>query len=186
MGKRGRACLADFGLVTIVSDPASTTMTTSAKGGTTRWMSPELLDPSQLGLKDSQPTRESDRYALGMVIYEVLSGQVPFAPCNVGFIISKKIVEGERPERPSGLRGTWFTKDLWALLERCWSAQPQTAPPRSLYLDIWSRLQGLGSHCRLMQGMLSKRMAICQLPLRTITVCFITSSTPNPRIQMPP
>ena len=135
MDKRGHACLADFGLVTTVSDPASTTMSTSAKGGTTRWMSPELLDPSQLGLKDSQPTRESDRYALGMVIYEVLSSQVPFAPCNVCFIISRKIVEGEHPERPSGLRGTWFTDDLWALLEQCWSAQPQNRPTTEVILE---------------------------------------------------
>ena len=142
MDKRGRACLADFGLVTILSDPASTTMSTSAKGGTTRWMSPELLDPGQLGLKDSQPTRESDCYALGMVIYEVLSGQVPFAPCNVGFIVSRKIVEGERPERPSGLRGTWFTDDLWALLERCWSAQPQNRPTTEVVLEHLEQASG--------------------------------------------
>lgn len=142
MDKRGRACLADFGLVTIVSDPTSTTMSTSAKGGTTRWMSPELLDPGQLGLKNSQPTRESDRYALGMVIYEVLSGQVPFAPCNVGFIVSRKIVEGERPERPSGLCGMWFTDDLWALLEWCWSAQPQNRPTTEVVLEHLEQASG--------------------------------------------
>jgi len=40
-------------------------------GGTTRWMSPELLDPDRYGLPDSRPTKESDCYALGMVAYEV-------------------------------------------------------------------------------------------------------------------
>ena len=39
-------------------------------GGTFRWMSPELLDPESLHCK-RHPTLESDRYALGMVIYEV-------------------------------------------------------------------------------------------------------------------
>ena len=39
-------------------------------GGTLRWMSPELLDPTQFGSK-GHLTRESDCYALGMVIYEV-------------------------------------------------------------------------------------------------------------------
>jgi len=38
-------------------------------------MSPELLDPERFGLPDSpeanRPTRRSDCYALGMVIYEV-------------------------------------------------------------------------------------------------------------------
>jgi len=37
-------------------------------------MSPELLDPERFGIPDSEdnrPTRQSDCYALGMVIYEV-------------------------------------------------------------------------------------------------------------------
>lgn len=50
-------------------------------------MSPELLDPEQLYLGDGLPTKESDCYALGMVIYEVLSGQVPFAPFKVLIVI---------------------------------------------------------------------------------------------------
>ena len=43
-------------------------------GGTRRWMSPELLDPDRFGMPESEnnrPTRQSDCYALGMVIYEV-------------------------------------------------------------------------------------------------------------------
>ena len=37
-------------------------------------MSPELLDPERFGMPESEnnrPTRQSDCYALGMVIYEV-------------------------------------------------------------------------------------------------------------------
>ena len=34
-------------------------------------MSPELLSPEEFGMTDNRPTRQSDRYALGMVIYEV-------------------------------------------------------------------------------------------------------------------
>ena len=37
-------------------------------------MSPELLDPDGFGIpesEDNRPTRQSDCYALGMVIYEV-------------------------------------------------------------------------------------------------------------------
>ena len=34
-------------------------------------MSPELLDPSRLGDPDPRPTKESDCFALGMVVYEV-------------------------------------------------------------------------------------------------------------------
>ena len=44
--------------------------TVDSSGGTFRWMAPELLDPPRFGA-DGRPTRESDCYALGMVIYEV-------------------------------------------------------------------------------------------------------------------
>ena len=43
-------------------------------GGTRRWMSPELLDPQRFkmpGREGNRPTRQSDCYALGMVVYEV-------------------------------------------------------------------------------------------------------------------
>ena len=39
--------------------------------GTIRWMSPELLDPDRFKVSDSRPTKQSDCYALGMVVYEV-------------------------------------------------------------------------------------------------------------------
>ena len=44
--------------------------TAVSSGGTFGWMSPELLDPPRFGSNGS-PTRESDCYALGMVIYQV-------------------------------------------------------------------------------------------------------------------
>jgi len=34
-------------------------------------MSPELLDPKKFNTPDPRPTKESDRFALGMLIYEV-------------------------------------------------------------------------------------------------------------------
>ena len=87
-------------------------------------MSPELLNPAQFDIKDSRPTKESDCYALGMVILEVLSGQVPFTRgCNT-FMVMGKVVGGERPERPQGAEGIWFTDNLWATLQVCWSHQP--------------------------------------------------------------
>jgi serine/threonine protein kinase len=75
-------------------------------------MSPELLDPDQFGLKEGGPTKESDCYALGMVIYEVLSGQPPFAECK-GFVVIRKVLAGERPKRPQGDEGKLFTDGIW-------------------------------------------------------------------------
>ena len=79
-----RACLADFGFSTITGVPtyaeatraslnASTSLMSFTAGGTYWWMSPELLHPEGFGIPKSEnrPTRQSDCYALGMVIYEV-------------------------------------------------------------------------------------------------------------------
>lgn len=97
-----RACIADFSLLTIITDQ-QTFLSTSVEGGTTPWMSPELLDPTSFGFEKCRLTKESDLYALGMVIYEVLSGLVPFSPIRVPILM---ILRGERPERPRGEQGT--------------------------------------------------------------------------------
>jgi len=48
-------------------------------------MSPELLDPERFGMPESEgnrPTRQSDCYALGMVIYEVGAHKSKFILVN--------------------------------------------------------------------------------------------------------
>ena len=85
-------------------------------------MSPELLNPEDFNT-EGRPTKESDCYALGMVIYEVLSGRAPFAPANAPPVIWK-VLKGERPERPKEKEGALFTDDLWEILGLCWKQQP--------------------------------------------------------------
>ena len=90
-----RACVADFGLstvtgvrtrstarnsdtVSLLSSRSNGSLVSFTSGGTIRWMSPELLDPERFGVPESEgdrPTRQSDCYAMGMVIYEV---RLPF------------------------------------------------------------------------------------------------------------
>ena len=115
----------------------STFMASCVEGGTIQWMSPELLDPDSFGLKKSRPTKESDCYALGMVIYEVLSGQTPFAPLVTPLVI-RKVLQGERPGRPKGEGGKRFADGIWEVLERCWKDQPKeriSAKAVLLYLE---------------------------------------------------
>ena len=125
INQEGNACLADFGLLTIFSDPKyATASSLSADAGTTRWMSPELLNPAQFDLPHGQPTKESDCYALGMVILEVLSGQVPF-PNDSSWVVMQRVLKGEHPERPVG---ALFVDGLWGMLELCWNTQPKSRP----------------------------------------------------------
>ena len=118
----GHAHLADFSLLTITPDQ-STVISTCIQGGTVQWMSPELIDPDRFGLKKILLTKESDCYALGMVIYEVLSGRAPFAPLKSP-LATQKVLEGERPKRPEGEERTSFTDGIWEMLEHCWKHQP--------------------------------------------------------------
>ena len=146
----GHARLADFGLLTIISDPANHLSSSSySPAGTFRWMSPERIAPEQFGFKNGHPTIPSDCYALGMVIYETISGNLPFHKYT-DFQVYMKIVKGEQPHR-----GVRFTDDLWKMLEQCWTIQPGNrpsiedvltclgtdsklvVPQQPLYMDSW-------------------------------------------------
>ena len=119
----GHARLADFGLLTIIKDPTNLLgSTTYSQGGSARWMSPELINPQQFGLQHSHPTESSDCYALGMVIYETISGNLPFHN-DQDMTVLLKVMQGQHPPR-----GAKFRKDLWGMLERCWGSQPSSRP----------------------------------------------------------
>jgi len=138
--KDRHARLADFGLLTVTSDSTDFTASNShVTGGTTRWMSPEILNPDMFGLKDSRPTKESDCYALGMVVLEVLSGRPPFTP-DKDFIVMRKVIDGERPRRPEGSEGAWFTDDLWGMLELCWATLPEGRPSTEVVFECLERV----------------------------------------------
>jgi len=90
-------------------------------------MSPEFFNPGKFKLKDNRQTKSSDCYALGMVVYEVLSGRLPFSQHH-GLTIIGKIIDGKRPRRPRGPEGRWFTDDVWGMLEHCWKPSPGDRP----------------------------------------------------------
>jgi len=128
IGETGHARLADFGLLSIILGATSLASSSPlTHGGTCRWMSPELFYPEDFGLKESRRTKYSDCYALGMVIYEVLSGQVPF-PRHDAFAVVAKVGRGERPERPEGAEGKWFTDVVWRILDHCWAPKRDDRP----------------------------------------------------------
>ena len=122
--RAARACVADFGLLTIISDPTSglSTNVSTEGGGTARWMSPELINPQRFGLENSLPTKPSDCYALGMVIYETISGHAPFHK-DSNLSVFAKVLDGGRPPREAH-----FTDSLWKMLEACWKPERDDRP----------------------------------------------------------
>jgi len=116
----GNARLADFGLLTIISDPTNLLSSSSyTQGGTARWMGPELIDPERFGLKNNSPTKSSDCYALGMVMYETISGNPPFHQ-HGDLTVFTKVLADERPAK--------FADSLWKMLRQCWRPQPNDRP----------------------------------------------------------
>ena len=142
----GHACLADFGLLDIFSDQESF-LSSHVECG---WMSPELLHPERFGLEDSRPTVESDCYALGMVVYEILTGRPPFP---LGSIVIRKVLDGERPVRPQGPEGNLITDGIWSVMESCWKPQSGDRPCiEAVLLGLEGDLSALMTASRTVDG----------------------------------
>jgi len=120
-----------------------------SSGGTFCWMSPELLDPLRFG-SSGRSTRESDCYALGMVVYEVsrlhlslwtliypsqvLTGLRPFYHLWA-YLPVPAVLRGERPEKPLDAESLGFSCALWELVQSCWSELSSTRPTAQQLLD---------------------------------------------------
>ena len=138
----GHARLAGLELVTIVSDQTGFITSESVTSyGISQWMSPELIHPDQFSSYGGRPTKASDCYALGMVIYEVLTGRAPFAPLKA-YIIVRMVIDGERPGRPGGVNGIWFTDNLWKMLGLCWATDSHSRPSIEAVLECLEQVSG--------------------------------------------
>lgn len=91
------------------------------------FMPPERLVPSVFGMKDSPPTREGDIYAAGLVIFQVLTGEIPFRTVR-HTELGWSVVHGNRPARPENAQSIGFTDSLWAFVQRCWDRDMGSRP----------------------------------------------------------
>lgn len=113
--RRGDAKVADFGLARI-SDASSLTAD-GALMGTAKYMSPEQAQ----GNRAEAP---SDIYSLGVVIYEAISGDLPFkSETQHGFLLQHTI---SRPAKPDLRRG--YCPALAKLSMRCLAKDPGDRP----------------------------------------------------------
>jgi eukaryotic-like serine/threonine-protein kinase len=95
----GRALVADFGIALAASSAGGSRMTeTGMSLGTPTYMSPEQA------MGERNLDARTDVYALGCVLYEMLTGDPPFTGSTAQAIIAK--VMTERPTAPSAVRDT--------------------------------------------------------------------------------
>ena len=103
-------------------------------------MSRELLVSDQTGLKRS--TKQSDCYALGMVIYEVLSGQAPPAPLG-RYVVLRKVMDGEHPQRLGEQRGCGSQTICGECSIGVGQLDRRAGPAAQLSWSAWSGFQGI-------------------------------------------
>jgi serine/threonine protein kinase len=105
-------------------------MTTITAGGTPLYMAPELWNPERFGKTSSRPTQPADVYALGMVIYEVLTGFDPFYDKKFGksYELVPRVLNGARPTKPDHAEHIGFGSGTWELVKECWKKEPTKRP----------------------------------------------------------
>jgi len=107
--------IVDFGISKILHDEMSKKdkPKTLTKSGAI-FGTPEYMSPEQAGGNEVGPT--SDIYSLGIMMYEMLTGQIPFADDNYMKVLHKH--QYEFPELPS-VKNTEITSDVDALVMKC-------------------------------------------------------------------
>ena len=90
-------------------------------------MAPELLIPTKFGLLKGIPSKEADIYALGMTIYQVLTGKLPFLQRRKARVIHA-VMLGERPAKPENAEEIGMTDVVWDLLRGCWGEERAARP----------------------------------------------------------
>ena len=91
----GQALVADFGIALAASKAGGTRMTeTGMSLGTPHYMSPEQA------MGEREITARSDVYALGAVLYELLTGDPPFTGSTAQAVVARVVTESPRPMLP--------------------------------------------------------------------------------------
>ena len=98
--------------------------------GTPAYMAPELLDSNTV-------TEETDVYAYALVIWEVLTGDIPWRGLNPVQVAMQILTKQARPAVPEGAPA-----DLVALMVRCWAHEPDARPT---FAAIKAELLGIAS-----------------------------------------
>jgi eukaryotic-like serine/threonine-protein kinase len=130
VSKDDQIFVSDFGLAKSFEEGAVGMTRTGAFMGTPRYMSPEQVEG-----KPADP--RSDLYAYGLILYEMVTGDVPFTGDSTLKVMYQRI--REKPKNPKSLNPSvpdWLARIIMRCIERNPDARYQTAS------EILADLQG--------------------------------------------
>ncbi|GJR78025.1 probable serine/threonine-protein kinase drkD [Tanacetum coccineum] len=116
----------DFGLSRIKRH----TLVSGGARGTLPWIAPELLDGSS-----NRVSEKVDVFSFGVVMWEILTGEEPYADMHCGAIIGGIVTNTLRPPVPRRCDHRWK-----ALMEECWSNDPADRPS---FTEVANKLQAM-------------------------------------------
>ncbi|CAA7398974.1 unnamed protein product [Spirodela intermedia] len=116
----------DFGLSRIKRN----TLVSGGVRGTLPWMAPELLNGSS-----NRVSEKVDVFSFGIALWEILTGEEPYANMHCGAIIGGIVSNTLRPPIPDYCDPEWKR-----LMEQCWSPDPAARPS---FTEITHRLRSM-------------------------------------------
>mmetsp|Transcript_49517 Transcript_49517/g.116728 ORF Transcript_49517/g.116728 Transcript_49517/m.116728 type:complete len:764 (+) Transcript_49517:206-2497(+) len=131
---KGCLKLADFGLA--VEKKGSYVQSRSNLAGTPRYMAPESY-------RDDKCTDRIDIYSLAMMMWEMITGQLPWEGSNFNDVRHAVATAGARPEIPPDT-----APELVELLTACWDPAPGRRPSAS---ELLVRIEKLGVRSKFVE-----------------------------------
>ncbi|KAG1811893.1 kinase-like domain-containing protein [Suillus subaureus] len=136
----GRACLADFGLSTIILEFVGTSYFTSSIRGNVRWVDAELCEAPE----DSEVSlsTECDIYSFGSITLQILTCKVPYYYVKNDMAVLAQVITGKKPEPPKELQ---IASGHWSFIQRCWLPRASRPSVRDIVAFVGWERQALSS-----------------------------------------
>ncbi|KAJ8584258.1 kinase-like protein [Rhizopogon salebrosus TDB-379] len=115
----GRACLADFGLSTMLLEFIGPSYLTSSIRGNIRWAAAELFDIPEDDQDEAAVclSIECDIYSFGSIALQVLTCKVPYYNVKKDNVVLGHVIRGKKPEPP---KESPIVELHWEFIQRCW------------------------------------------------------------------